>query len=85
MVKQTLPVIDPGLSWELGSPSCLFGLGLALCLVPKLLCCCWGLGSLSWLLGWVWFCAWFLSCCLLLEAWFPRLCLGVGLAVVFAD
>jgi hypothetical protein len=47
IVKQTLPVIDPGLSWELGSPSCLFGLGLAVCVVPKLVCCCWGLGYLS--------------------------------------
>ena len=28
--------------WELGSPSCLFGLDLAWCLVPKLLCCCVG-------------------------------------------
>ncbi len=66
------------------SPSCLLGLGLDLCLVPKLLCCFFflggGLGSLSCLFGSVWFCAWFLSCCLLLEAWFPRLCLGVGLA-----
>ena len=30
-------------------------------------------------LGWVWFCVWFLSCCLLLEAWFPRLLWGLGL------
>ena len=31
--------------WELGSPSCLYGFGLFLCVVSKSVCCVWGARS----------------------------------------
>ena len=58
--------------------------GLVIMCGSKLLCCCLGLGSLSCFLGWVWFCDWFLSCCLLLEDWFPRLLWGLGFLLLVA-
>ena len=62
----------------------MFGLGLALCLVPKLLLLFFFLSSFFFF-----FWGGGLVLCLvprfslLLEAWFPRLCSGVGFAFVF--